>query len=235
MLISELRRQLQREASETEQDDGYNLLVLSWIQDALYDFGNETDFRYFNSETPITTVIGDSTYSLPATHQDIRAIQGVSPGQRKLEYLPQEKILQRQLDLTQTGIPTYYYYKRGLYDSMAPVDMLTFEIGLWPVPVAIESLVVYTMVSPPTLVDDSIVPVVDSHIPCLKHRVRYYIALDDKDTEIAMVHDAAFRQELNRLGRKERAKRDNHRRLGVTDIPERTKRYAQLDPSHFHN
>lgn len=236
MLVSELIISLQREASETQNDTGFNALYLSWVQDALNDFANETDWRFFQSVNPFNTIASTAIYNLPATHKDVRSIVGPSPTIRKLDYMAIQDLQARQIDILQTGTPSHYYYVKGLYLSAdSPYDSLGLQIGLWPIPVAVESFTAYTMVSPNQLAVDDVVPVFDNHITTLKHRVRYYIAADEKDTDLMQIHNQAFQQELQRIARNERTKRDNNRRMQVTDIEGRSRKFVQLDPNHFHN
>lgn len=234
MLISDLITTLQREASETQDDDAYTALVLSWVQDAVNDIGEATDWKFFQATTPVNTIIGTHTYQLPASHKDIRFVEGGNG--RRLEYFAPERLMDRAINLSLPGTPDAYFYANGQTDiASSAYDSVAFQVRLWPVPTAVETLTFYTQVSPRQLALTDMVPVTDDMITLVKHRVRYYILFDDKDYDGADRADKDYMRALDRKISKNAAQRDRYIRLAVTDVPSRQRRFARNDPNHFRN
>lgn len=234
MLVSDLIKILQRESSETQDDTGYNNLVLSWVQDAITEFGNLTDWKYFQSVIPITTVIGTRVYSLPVEHRDIRALLFPVGRLGSIDYMDLWRLKERSIDILESGVPRFWYFEDVINDP-APTNNKLLRIGLWPVPNSVIVLSAHTQLDPSQLLLTDILPVQNNILPAIKHKVRFYSAMDDNDSDRAIIHAQNFENEINRLRAKEHTVRDNLRVLSVTDIPVRRPRLVQLDPDHFRN
>lgn len=234
MLVSDLIKVLQREASETQDDTGYNNLVLSWVQDAITEFGNLTEWKYFQRVTPVTTVIGQRIYGLPVDHRDIRALLFPTGRLGSVDYFPLWRLKERSIDINETGTPRHWYFE-DLINDPTPTNDKVLRIGLWPVPNAIINLSAHTQIDPAQIQLTDIVPIPNGTIPAIKHKVRFYSAMDEKDSDAAIIHAQNFENEISRLLAREHKIADDVRTFSVTDIPVSRPRLVGLDPDHFRN
>lgn len=236
MLVSEFLTTIQRDASETQDDTGYNNLCLSWLQEALTEFGNSTNWKHFQRVTPIDTVVGQRLYELPVDHLDIRAWV-TEDNSSRLDYMPLRRIKERRQNIFLSGTPRLWYFEDLVEDSTTPTpfDDMVIRVGVWPVPTSVISYQVFTQVAPDKLNITSILPVTSNIIPLLKHKLRYHMAMDDKDADEATIHLQLYANALSDMKEREHTVIDNYRVLAENDVPRYRGRYARLDPSHFRN
>lgn len=234
MLVSEFITTVQREASETQDDTGYNALCLSWLQDAIVEFASETTWKHFQGSQLMSTIPNQRLYDLMLNHLDIRSITS-GDGVKRIDYLPLERIRSRGLNIFQTGPPQLFYFEDLLNENIDSPEDMVVRIGFYPVPVSVEDYQIFTELVPANLSLDSILPVTRDIIPSLKHKVRYYIAMDDDDADRATINLQLYQNAVNLLKDKEHTVGDDHRVLAETDIPSTRRRLARLDPNHFSN
>jgi hypothetical protein len=234
MLVSEFIRTIQRDASETQDDTGYNNLCLSWLQDAITELANETTWKHFQASQLMSTIPNERIYDLMLNHLDIRAIIS-GDGNKRIQYMSLNILRARRLNLFQTGTPKYFYFEDVLNENVdSPTDVV-IRIGMYPVPTVVEDYQIFTELTPASLSTSSILPVTNNLIPCLKHKMRYYIAMDDEDGDAATIHLQLYQNAVNLLKQKEHTIQSANLVLVDNDIPSYRGRFAQFDPDHFHN
>jgi len=234
MLVSEFLTTIQREASEVQDDTGYNALCLSWLQDAIIEFASETTWKHFQGSQLMSTLPNQRVYDLMLNHLDIAAITSAD-GLKRITYLSKERLRVRNVNLFQTGLPRYFYFEDLLNENIDSPEDMVVRIGLYPIPIAVEDYQIFTELVPAKLSTTSILPVTQNLIPCLKHKVRYYLAMDNEDADAATIHIQLYQNAVERLKMKEHSIRNDRRVLSETDIPSRRTRLVRLDPDHFSN
>jgi hypothetical protein len=236
MLVSEFLTTIQRDASETQDDTGYNALCLSWLQEALTEFGNATNWKHFQRITIVTSIIGTRVYELPIDHLDIRAWL-TSDNSQRLEYMPLERIKARYTNIFQSGSPRFFYFEDLVADTTTPIpfDEMVLRVGMWPVPSAIVAYSVFTQVAPDKLTTTQVLPVTSNIIPLLKHKMRYLMAMDDEDADAAGIHLQLYQNSLNDMKEREHTVIDHYRCLSDNDVPNYRGQLVRFDPSRFNN
>lgn len=234
MLVSEFITTLQREASEAQDDTGFNNLVLSWVKDAITEFCNETEWKYFQNTSILTTTATVRTYALPLYANDIRGIEYPNNG-GKLDYVPFASLQGSNSSIIgTTGRPTHWYLE-GIDDDQVVLTEKSIQIGLFPVPNSTINFVVFQENDPSALLLTDLMPVTNQAILALKHRVRYYFAMNDKDAASARMHDRLYEKEKENLQYKEHKKTDSRMQMKENDVSRRSRGRFWRDPNHFHN
>ncbi len=234
MLVSEFITTIQRDASETQDDASYNALCLSWLQETIIEFANETTWKHFQGSQLMSTIGNQRVYDLMLNHLDIRSIVS-GDGLKEITYLPLERLRSRRMNIFQTGPPRFFYFEDLLNENIDSPEDVVVRIGMYPVPTEVEDFQIFTELVPSNLSDSSILPVTQNLIPALKHKMRYYLAMDDEDADAATIHLQLYQNSIGLLKQKEHTIRGDYRVLADNDVPTYRGRLVRLDPSHFNN
>lgn len=116
--------------------------ILRWINAAQEEIVSVNRILKGVGTTPL--VVGTYDYSLSATSMDIKNIQSITVGGRKLKYMSfvdaESYILAEDPDRTATGTPEFWYEWAGV-------------INLYPTPDKVETLTIYYIKNPERITD----------------------------------------------------------------------------------
>lgn len=232
MLVSELTTQLCREWSEATLGDTSKVtLVESWIRNALDDFALQMQIKAFRSIAPFSTVAGTAEYSLPVDARDIISMR-IPAQQRVLDASTIWTIENSGRVLSQQGIPSCWYFSN--ITTVSNQKALRFK--LYPVPDAVYSIEISTIVHPAALVASSVLPIHNEAIAIISDKVRYYMAMDDKDYDAAQIIMSDYGNKLRLL--KNREQRSTQRRRIFrrnSDLVSNREDFAIFPPDHYRN
>lgn len=234
MLVSELTTQLCREWSEATAGDSSKVtLVESWIKNALDDYALRMNIRAFRSTAPFSTVAGTAEYTLPVAARDIVSMRIPAQADAIIDSNTIWTIENSSRDLTLQGLPRWWYFSNSGIVS----NQTALKFKLYPVPDAIYSITVSTIIHPASLTSNSVLPIHNESIAIISDKVRYYMAIDDKDYDAAQLSLGDYERKIQFLTNREQRSTQRYRTLSRnSDVPLVNKeRFAILPPDHFHN
>lgn len=223
----------------TEQDEATDntemvSLVETWIDDAVDEIASAYDWKFFKQLDTLATVASQQRYALTENVVDVRGIRFVDTDE-PIDYQDEMTLFNTAQDFENEGKPRYWFYM----ETSAGTDENIKNIGFLPIPDAVYNLIVNVSVHPTTtaLGTSSNIPFRKEFILAIKHRVRAYILMNDKDYEGAQQYLQMFYAKLNDMIAKEnRSPAAQVLRLQTRDLPgQGDQRFARLDPSRFRN
>lgn len=223
----------------TEQDEATDnsemvSLVETWIDDAVDEIASAYDWKIFKQLDTLATVASQQRYALNENVIDVRGIRFVDTDE-PIDYCDEMSLFNTAQDFENEGKPRYWFFM----EPTTGTDEIIKNIGFLPIPDAIYNLIVNVQVHPTTtaLATGSNVPFRKEMILAIKHRVRAYILMNDKDYEGAQQYLQMFYNKLNEMIAKEnRSPAAQILRLQPRDLGNQgDRRFAILDPSHFRN
>lgn len=230
MLVSEMTTDILREWSESADDPAKTSLVHSWIRNALDDFAILTNFRVFYAHAGIVTVATVENYELPEAFQNIVSMR-IPASDLTIEEIDRQQLLLSGANLETAGTPRFWFYVNSIDNPTGTA----IRIQLYPVPNAIFNITISGVVHPAALVAADTIPVHNEHLNIIKDRVRWYMAVDDKDYDAADRHDAQFVRKAGLIVSRENKRPAQRRVLRVTDVRSSREEFVRPDPNHFSN
>ena len=232
MLVSELTTELLREWSESNDDPSKVSLMESWIRSALDDFALYTNFKILKARTQITTAASDFFYELPTACRTVIGMR-IEALDRPIEQKSGQELILSNANLDELGTPRIWFYHSGVEDETETTKMSN-RIRFYPVPDDDYVIDVHYISHPGAdLVASDVLPVEVQHINTIKNRVRFYMAMDDKDYASANIWDAKFMGNIQALVSSENARPAQRRTMQQTDLRSRKEEFVRLDPYHF--
>jgi hypothetical protein len=234
MTTSEIANQLIIEQDESTDNTEFFNLIVSWIDDAVDEIADSHDWKLFKPIRQMSTVASQQVYALDEDVTNIRAIRFVDTDE-PIDYIDEMTLTSIAEDFENLGKPRYWFFTT----STEGTEQLVKNIAFSPIPDAIYplslSLQVHPNIVPLTSSDD--IPFRKETILAIKHRVRAYVLMNDKDYEGARFYLQAFYDKLEKM-----IARENKTPIGQMLVMQprdlanqNDRRYARLDPSHFRN
>jgi|SRR5882672_304248 len=234
MTVNELAVQLAKEQDEDSNDTEFISVVESWIDDAVDEIASSHDWRFFKKIRPFSTVISQRAYPLDEDIVDIRSIRFIDTDE-PIDYQDEMNLANIAEDLENQGKPRWWYFT----NTSSGVNELVKNIAFSPIPAAIYPLELSVYVHPTTIVLDTTdpIPFRKEWILAIKHRVRAYVLMSDKDYEGATKYLQMFYQKLEDMKTKEnQAPAGRFLVMQPRDLGQQNdRRFAKLDPSRFRN
>lgn len=231
MTVNELALELIREAQESSDDTDYVLIVEAWINDAISEIASVSEWKFFQKEFPINTIISTPTYDLPAEALDLKYLR-FTDNHETIDYIDPERLVDVGVNINEVSRPTYWWYESAdLTIADAPLT-----IRLAPIPDTTYVLDAPYYFHPDTTGTTGIIPVPRDKLLVIKERVRANFLFEDKDYEGYRLMLQRFASKLQAAISTDRSKHARTLTLQVRDLPSGVNRkLARLDPNHFKN
>ncbi len=223
----------------TEQDEASDnsemvSLVETWIDDAVDEIASACNWKFFQQVDSLSTVVSQQAYALAQNVIDVRSIRFLDTDE-PIDYMDIMTLTNIAENFENTGKPRYWFY----LEPTPGTDELIKNIGFSPIPDAIYPLRLHVQVHPTTtiLATADNVPFRKEVILAIKHRVRAYILMNDKDYEGARFYLQAFYDKLEKMiAMENKGPQAQMLVMQPRDLANQNdRRYARLDPSHFRN
>lgn len=234
LTVNALALVLLREQDEATDNAEMVSTVEAWIDDAVDEIASAADWKFHQQVDTLNTVAAQQAYILGQNVVDIRSIRFTATDE-PIEYADIMSLTNIAEDFELQGRPRWWFF----LEPTAGTDELIKNIGFSPIPDAIYALTLSVKTHPTTtaLLTGSNVPFRKEWILTIKHRVRAYMLMNDKDYEGARFYLQAFYDKLEKM-----IAIENKSPIGGTlvmqprDLPNQDNRkYARLDPSHYRN
>lgn len=239
MTATDLATILMREMDESTDDVEMLTTVIGWISDALDEVSSACDWRIFKSIFPFSTQPNVATYSLDASLIDIRSIRFVDTDE-PIHYKDDPRLHAMSMNLEEVGKPRDWFFDSQDDDPATAIPAQPIiKIRFFPIPDDFYSITIsaqkHPIVTPLTALQA--IPLRQEMLLAVKDKVRWHIAMDDKDYEGADRYGLAFVNRLADMVAKEESKPGARElRMQVTDVaPSGMNQDVRFDPSHFHN
>lgn len=231
MTLNDFAKLMAREHSEAIDDSDYIELVENWTVDALAEMADASEWRFFQTQSVITTIIGTPQYDLPTGVNQVRSFR-MPDVDEEIVYKNVQTLITLAQDLEQTSRPRFWYYANA---GESGSDII-YRVNFWPVPDAIYNIVGEFRFDPTTITGSSFQLPIQGYLQLLlKDRVRSYMLADDKDYDGSDRAYQRFLKNLEMAVRRENSKINNRQRFQPRDISGRgsERALARLDPAHF--
>ena len=234
MTVNELALVLMRETDEATDNTEMVTTVESWISDAVDEVAGAADWKLYKRTDSLTTTASDNTYSLEEDVKDVRSIRHVDTDE-PIDYQDEASLAGVAEDFENTGKPRWWFF----IEPTDGTEQLVKNIGFSPIPddaYDIQINVNYHPLIQPLITSNNI-PIRQEAIIAIKHRVRAYILMNDKDYEGAKMYLQMFYEKLKEMIAKEnKTPSAQILRMQPRDLSNQNdRRNARLDPSHFRN
>lgn len=234
LTVNALALALLKENDESSDNTEMVSLVETWIDDAVDEIAEALDSKFFQQVDTLSTVAAQQAYALNENVIDVRSIRFVDTDE-PIDYMDRQTLTGIAENFENEGKPRYWFF----LESTAGTDEQKRNIGFSPIPDAIYALELDVQVHPTTTVlgTSSNVPFRKEWIIAIKHRVRAYMLMDDKDYEGAKMYLQMFYEKLNEMKAKEvRSPQAKFLVMQPRDLgTQQDRRFARLDPSRFRN
>jgi hypothetical protein len=232
LTVNALARELLREQDEATDNSEMISVVESWIDDAIDEIADAYDWKFFQQVDSLVTVASQQAYALAENVVDIRSIRFIDTDE-PIDYQDIMNLTNIAENFEIEGKPRFWFY----LESTTGTNEQIKNIGFVPIPDAVYSLKLHVQVHPTTtaLGTNDNIPFRKEMILAIKHRVRAYILMNDKDYEGARFYLQAFYNKLEEMKAKEtRSPAAKYLVMQPRDLGSQSdRRFAGLDPSHF--
>ena len=183
-----------RDVGDRTSDDAVVALYRTWFDNALDWVLSRWAWPYRRGTGTIDiTAANFESVALPAEVDEVRYLRDSST-RRPITYLEYDRLLEAEVDLTETGHPVHWYL--ASYDTDDNVQM----IGLWPLP-SDDMILQYdaNLQVPLPLSDGAAVPVPREVIGILHEAIRGYAYENESQLTIANNCWARAHDRLNKM------------------------------------
>lgn len=234
LTVNALALVLLREQDEASDDTEMVSVVEAWIDDAVDEIASALKTKFFKKIATLNTVAAQRAYALSEDVIDIRSIRFIDTDE-PIDYQDEMNLANIAENLENQGKPRWWYFT----DNTNGTNEVKRNIAFAPIPSAIFNLELSEYVHPTTtaLATGDNVPFRKEWILAIKHRVRAYILMSDKDYEGATKYLQMFYQKLEEM-KADELKSPAAKLLVMQprDLGQQNdRRFAKLDPSHFRN
>lgn len=232
LTVNALALILLREQDEATDNTEMVSTVESWIDDAVDEIANAYEWKLFQQVDSLSTVASQQAYALAQDVIDIKSIRFTDTDE-PIDYQDIMNLTNIAENFENTGKPRFWFY----LEPTAGSNELIKNIGLSPIPDAIYPLKLHVQVHPTTtaLATGDNIPFRKEMVLAIKHRVRAYILMNDKDYEGSKFYLQAFYAKLEEMkGMETRSPAAKYLIMQPRDLGSQSdRRFARLDPSHF--
>lgn len=227
--VNELALILMRENGEATDQTDRIAVVEQWISDAVSELASLSEWKFFQKEYTLTTVIGTSTYEIPAEALDLKYIRDPINDER-IEYCDPEHLVQVGFDIDQQARPRYWWYQNA---NLATED-LPLVVKFSPVPDIIYNFEAPYYFHPGELETTDLIPVPRDKFLVVKNMVRAKFFLYEKELEMYQLQMREVEKGMIAALNSDRKKHARELVMQIRDIPSTgNRRFARLDPSHY--
>lgn len=233
LTVNALALRLMRENDEATDNTEVVSLYEEWIDDAIDEIASAHEWSVFKPIRTLSTVASTAIYDLDEDVTDIRAIRFVDTDE-PIFYQDEMNLINVAANLENEGKPRNWFW----VETLTGTNQEAKQIQLHPIPDAIYDLELSVRVHPTTTIlgTSDAVPFRKEWILAIKHRVRAYALMNDKDYEGAKMYLDMFYDKLKAMiGNENSSPEANYLVMQPSDIPRGDSRHPILDPSHFSN